>query len=153
MTKLLITSQLRHGYARRGKIHPLHRVWRAMLQRCENPNDKRFASYGGRGVKVCDRWHDFELFLEDVGPRPPGVGKGGRSLYSIDRVDNDGDYEPGNVKWSTAVEQGVRTTRSRVIEHGGESLTLAQWSRRLGVHHTTLLQRIRKGWPVERVLT
>lgn len=77
-----------------------------MIQRCENPKDPRYARYGARGIKVCQRWKDsFAAFLEDVGPRPEGKGKGGRALYSIDRIENDGDYEPGNVRWATAKTQ------------------------------------------------
>lgn len=99
-------STLEHGHAARGKIDPLHRIWRQMIQRCENPKDKRYARYGGRGIKVCQRWKDsFAAFLEDVGPRPEGKGEGGRALYSIDRIENDGNYEPGNVRWATTKTQ------------------------------------------------
>lgn len=77
-----------------------------MIQRCENPKDKRYARYGGRGIKVCQRWKEsFAAFLEDVGPRPEGKGPGGRALYSIDRIENDGDYAPGNVRWATTTTQ------------------------------------------------
>jgi len=82
-----------------------------MLARCENPRDPRFKTYGARGITVCERWHVFENFLADMGERPPGVTRGGRALYSIDRIDNDRGYEPGNCKWSTPKEQMQRTTR------------------------------------------
>lgn len=95
-----------HGHTAGGKVHPLHRVWREMIQRCTNPNNARFARYGGRGIRVCDRWlASFENFLADMGPRPEGKTSGGRALYSIDRKDNDGHYEPGNTRWSTTLEQ------------------------------------------------
>lgn len=85
--------------------HPLYDVWTAMLQRCENPGNKRYADYGGRGIKVCAHWHDFAAFLADVGMRPPGK--------SIDRFpNNDGDYEPGNFRWATQKEQ-VANSRPR----------------------------------------
>lgn len=74
-------------------------AWGSMIQRCHNPKDRNYYRYGGRGVSVCDRWREsFESFLEDMGHRP---GKG----YSIDRINNDGNYEPGNVRWATAKEQ------------------------------------------------
>ena len=146
-------SRLRHGYARQGRIHPLHRVWRAMIQRCTNPRDPRFDSYGGRGIKVCDRWLTFENWLSDMGPRPPGKGPGGRAIYSLDRKDNDGDYEPGNCRWSTMIEQGANMSRNRWLEFCGETLTLQQWSRRLGMNRMTIHRRLQKGWSIERAFT
>lgn len=86
--------------------HYLYEVYAEIIARCERPTHKRWDSYGGRGIKVCDRWrHDFWAFVEDMGPRPEGVGPTGRSLYSIERVDNDGNYEPSNCKWATSSEQ------------------------------------------------
>lgn len=89
----------RHGLHWRS--YPLYNTWQGMLSRCENPDGKMYANYGGRGITVCDRWHDVQLFAEDIdrliGPRPAG--------HSIDRIDNDGGYEPGNVRWATAKEQ------------------------------------------------
>jgi hypothetical protein len=75
-----------------------HRAWVNMLQRCENPNHKSYKNYGGRGIAVCERWHDFQAFVADVGPRPS-------PSLSLDRIDNDGGYEPGNVRWATRSEQ------------------------------------------------
>ena len=77
---------------------PEHRVWRAMLRRCRSPNATDFERYGARGIKVCERWHSYENFLADMGRRPSDE-------HSIDRINNDGNYEPGNVKWSTRQEQ------------------------------------------------
>lgn len=90
-----------------------HRVWATMKSRCLNPNAQRYADYGGRGIKVCDRWLKVENFYADMGPRPAGVSPGGRALYSIHRIDNDGDYEPGNCCWATQQEQQVRSTSER----------------------------------------
>ena len=148
-------KQLEHGYARKGAVHPVHSIWREMIQRCTNPKSKRYATYGDRGIKVCACWiKSFEKFLSDVGPRPTGVGKGGRALYSIDRVDNDGDYKPENVKWSTGSEQQRRTTRNRSLTLKGETMLLCDWARRLGVNHTAITFRLdRMGLSEEETLT
>ena len=86
----------KHGHAARGEEHPLYRTWVAMRARCNDPNHLHFKYYGGRGIKVCERWDDFPKFLSDVGERPPGK--------VLDRIDNDGNYEPGNIRWVTPKE-------------------------------------------------
>ena len=88
----------KHGYARDGLRHPSYIVWIGMLERCNNPNHLSYKNYGGRGIKVCKRWLDFTKFLQDMGERPSPE-------LQIDRIDNDGNYEPGNCKWSTRKEQ------------------------------------------------
>ena len=88
---------LRHGEIVGGKPSSEWIVWRAMRQRCDDPNHKSYASYGGRGIRVCERWQDFANFLADMGRRP------GRGLQ-IDRIDNAGNYEPGNCRWATPKE-------------------------------------------------
>lgn len=146
-----------HGHARKGQIHPLHRVWRSMIQRCTNPKDPRWSTYGARGargVRVCERWvGSFAAFLEDVGPRPEGKSPGGRAVYSLDRIDNDRGYEPGNVRWATNLEQSKKTTRSRMLTAFGKTQNLVDWARELGVHHTTILGRLKRGWSEDQAVT
>jgi hypothetical protein len=90
-------------------VAPLHSIWRKMLSRCENQKAQDYARYGGRGIKVHEPWHDFKAFLADVlseiGPRPVGAYASGTPLYSFDRINNDGHYQPRNVRWATAVVQ------------------------------------------------
>lgn len=123
-------------------------TWIHMQQRCENPNSRRYERYGGRGIKICKRWRDsFENFLSDMGQRPS-------PLHTIERIDNDGDYEPKNCKWATKQEQNHNTSQTRFVQYKGKRLSLTQ-----AVQHTTsgitrggAFSRLRRGWTVEQAL-
>lgn len=123
-----------------------YRIWTDMKTRCYNPNASRYPRYGGRGITVCDRWkHDFKAFLKDMGPCPKGL--------SIDRIDNDGDYEPSNCKWSDPRQQTINSSHARMLTKDGRTQCIADWSRELGIPQKLIQGRLYRGWPDERALT
>lgn len=137
----------RHGYKTAGKYSPEYSIWMNMRSRCGNPKNNRYVNYGARGIRVCDRWDaDFLNFLADMGRRPS-------DQHSIDRIDNDGNYEPSNCKWSTRAEQCRNRTTSRFIEFQGQVKTLAEWAAENKLTTQTLHQRLKNGWDMNRALT
>lgn len=136
----------RHGQARVGAVTPEYRIWTHMVWRCHNPKDHSYQNYGGRGIMVCAAWSgSFEMFLRDVGPRP-GPG------YSIDRIDNNRGYEPGNVRWATKRDQSRNMRCNRRFTADGRTQVLEDWAAELGVHPAAILGRLRRGWSVERAV-
>lgn len=141
--EILKTLHSTHG----GTNHPMYQTWLGMKQRCSNPNHKDYHRYGGRGISVCPRWEkDFAAFLSDVGERPS-------SKHSLDRIDRDGNYEPGNVRWATPTEQARNKAACIILSIDGETKPLAQWAEELNIPHRTLVSRHAKGWTDERILT
>lgn len=134
----------KHGGARRGNLHPLYATWSGMKDRCLNLNSHAFEDYGARGIKICDRWMKFENFLADMGDKPTGT--------SIDRIDVNGNYEPGNCRWATAQVQGANTRRARIIELKGESRCISDWARRTGLSPITITRRLNAGFSPEKIL-
>lgn len=116
----------------------IYRIWLAMKYRCGSPRCNNYHLYGGKGIRVCERWLTFENFLADMGHPPDG--------YSIERIDGLGPYEPNNCRWASRVEQNNNTSRNRIIEYGGRKQTVAQWAREIGVHPQRLLTRLQRGW-------
>jgi len=127
---------------------PEYHCWRAMLARCNNPNATGYSNYGGRGIRVCPQWlTDFRTFVADVGPRPS-------MDHSIDRIDNDGHYEPSNVKWSTTEEQNRHKRSLIYITINGETACLAEWARRNGLSEEVIWHRIKtSGWDPVKAAT
>jgi hypothetical protein len=129
---------------------PEYHSWQAMKARCCNPNSAKYPDYGGRGIKICDRWlNSYENFLADTGRRPS-------PRHTIDRKDNDGNYEPGNCRWATPKEQSANKRQrrdARLIEWNGRTKTLTEWARDRGLPINLLHYRLEKGWSAERALS
>jgi hypothetical protein len=135
-----------HGHTSNGKRSSEFSTWTGMLTRCYNPNEKRWSRYGGRGIRVCDRWREsFEAFYADMGPKPS-------PKHSIDRIDNDGNYEPGNCRWATQREQVRNSTRCVLVTFGGETMSLTEWAERVGAKPKTLAWRYRAGFTPEEII-
>lgn len=136
----------RHGHTSRGVTTPTYNSWHNMIARCTQPSNPAFQHYKRRGVRVCDRWRIFENFLEDMGERPKGT--------TLDRFpDNDGHYEPGNVRWATKREQANNRVTNVRFTYRGEELTFADLVRRTGLNKELLRHRLlRAGWPLEKAL-
>jgi hypothetical protein len=123
----------------------IHRIWSHILTRCLNSNNKDYPRYGGRGITICERWMNFENFLEDMGIPPT-------DLHSIDRERVNGNYEPGNCRWATAKEQARNRRNSLIVSHNGISVTAAEWDESLGFFRGTVAKRIRKGWSISEAI-
>ncbi len=134
-----------HGLTCQGKRTKEYIVWAGMLQRCNNPKNAAFDRYGGRGIAVYDRWHSFEKFLADMGPRPEGA--------SIDRIDNDGDYEPNNCRWATEREQQRNRSNNRMLTWRGTTMCAADWSDQTGIPARRIISRLSRGWSIDRTLS
>ena len=139
-----------HGLASRKKPHPLYGLWSSMLNRCNNPGNKDYGLYGGRGIRVCERWHEFTNFLADMGVRPS-------KRHSLDRYpDKNGNYEPSNVRWATAKQQVHNRRPPRYKPHPNLILIdgepLQDVARRLKISPNTLKSRLRYGMTGEKLL-
>lgn len=142
--RLLPHPRLRHGESRLGRETAEWRTWHSIKQRCSP--EVGHPDYAGRGIRICEEWRtSYETFLAHVGRRPS-------QRHSIDRINVDGHYEPGNVRWATKKEQARNRRTSRFIVCGQERRTLAEWGELTGVKIETIRERLRRGWSVERAL-
>lgn len=130
-----------HGHARAGAVSPTYRSWKSMLDRCRLPSAQSYRHYG-RGITVCGEWLVFDSFLRDMGERPVGT--------TLDRIDVNGNYELENCRWADAETQGSNRSNNRRIVLDGESLTMAQWERRMGLPKGCVFRRLDRGWSEER---
>lgn len=143
LTDTLIERNTTHGLSRK---HPrAYKIWKGMRYRCGNPNAKRYDRYGGRGISVCERWSDFANFIADMGDPPQG--------YSIEREDQNGNYEPDNCSWQPDKVQANNRSNNHGITHNGQTKNLAEWCEIYGIEPSKVRYRLKRGWPTERAFS
>jgi hypothetical protein len=124
-----------------------YKTWQSIKARCYDPRSQSYPRYGAVGIKMCDRWlNSFAAFAADMGPRPT-------PKHTIDRIDNARGYEPNNCRWATMQEQQMNRRNNRWITAHGETLSIKQWERKLGIDHGVIADRIRRGYPLELALS
>jgi hypothetical protein len=140
-------APVKHGHARKGALTPEYRAWAGIKTRCEDPTNAAYPYYGGRGITLCARWQDFRAFLLDVGERPS------RAL-TLERVDNDRGYEPGNVVWASRKAQARNRRSNKLVTYKGETMPVAALAERAGVPYMVLWKRLFvSGLSLEEALT
>lgn len=124
-----------------------YEAWCSMNKRCYSPNNKEYQNYGGRGIAVCDEWrYDFVAFYDHIGPMP-------FPKATIDRINNELSYFPGNVKWSTQKEQARNRRNNTLLTHNGKTQSMSAWVEETGISRGAIQTRIKMGWPIDKVLT
>lgn len=136
----------RHGWCSRLWKKPEYTAWCHMKARCQNQRHKYYKYYGGRGISVCDRWQIFQNFIEDMGRRPS-------SKHSLDRINNDGNYEPGNCRWATKADQMLNRRVRRTVPYHGRKVFFTDLLGRCDLLPDTLWTRIKRGWDIDEALT
>ena len=132
---------LKHGQSETN----VYRAWNSMIQRCTNPNSTAYASYGGRGIVVCDEWLTFEGFVKEMGERQDDM--------TLERINNELGYSKDNCKWATRKQQANNRRTNVKLEYNGKVMSISQWASEVGLTRYVLTQRIERGWSVERALT
>ena len=139
---MISASRMRHGQSNAA----IYKTWQGMRRRCFSPSAPFYSRYGGRGITVCARWRDsFANFYADMGPRPS-------PKHSIERIDNNGNYEPGNCRWATMLEQAQNNTHTRLFTIGDETKTLRQWVGDAAGRFHLVHDRLKRGWTLEEAL-
>ncbi len=139
-------GSIKHGGWLGGRPTREYTIWSMMKQRCLNPKAVGYDRYGGIGVKICEAWMDFSTFRRDMGLAPS-------PKHSLDRINTNGNYEPGNCRWATKKEQGRNRRDSVRLEFRGETKTMSEWCEILGIRYDLVQKRLQYGWPVEEALT
>lgn len=144
----MILGRKKNGFWAKHNLsrHPLYRVWSAMMARCHNPNDRAYKWYGARGISVCERWHDVSKFIEDVSP----IHSMGSSM---DRFNNDGNYELQNIRFVSRKVNMRNIRANKLVTFKGETRALAEWTDILALNYKTVWDRLKRGWSVERSFT
>ena len=139
-------SQRTHGHSFvNGKATPEYSAWSGMKARCLNPSTKNYPRYGGRGIKVCERWvHSFENFLADMGAKPS-------PQHSLDRIDNDGNYEPTNCRWTTNRVQFRNKSNNHYVTYNGHRVIVTDLPELVGLSLATIKRRLQSGTPIDGV--
>ena len=132
---------LKHGHAT--PPTKTYKAWQSMKERCYNPKYKGWSRYGGRGIKVCDRWLKFDNFLADMGEF--------RLAMTLERINNDVDYEPSNCKWASLKEQARNRVDNHFLTYNGETRCMAEWAEVLNIKYDVLKDRVRRGWDLEKI--
>lgn len=128
--------KVKHGHRPKGKPSRSYAVWQAMMQRCNDSNCKAYPRYGGRGIKVCSRWREYQNFLSDMGIPPDGL--------QLERIDNDAGYSPENCKWATRNEQATNRCTTHWVTFDGETRSVSQWAAHLGVTRDAIYKSINR---------
>jgi len=132
----------KHGKSRSAE----YKCWDGIVQRCTNNKYHSYSNYGGRGIRLCNRWSKFENFYADMGSKPS-------ENHSIERIDNEQGYEPSNCRWATSTEQARNRRSNHTLTHDGRTQCVQAWAEECGINKVTLLCRIRAGWSVSKAVS
>lgn len=135
---------LSHGYANKEK---LYEVWKNMKRRCKDKNNNRYEFYGGKGIVVCEDWDNDYLSFRNW-----AMNNGYKDNLTIDRIDNNGNYEPENCRWATMKEQLNNQSRNRLLTYKGETKTMSEWATKLNITYGAINHRVQRDWSMERIV-
>ena len=141
-TKSCGCKKIKHGYANKER---LYETWKNMRRRCYDPDNKRYAQYGGRGITICPEWDEYAAF------RDWAMSNGCADDLTIDRIDVNRNYCPENCRWATLDEQMNNMTKNRMISYCGETMSMSRWAERFGISYGTMNHRVQRGWSMERI--
>lgn len=141
----IVQRSTKHGYAKRKEKCKTYSIWHDMIQRCTNPNNKRYKRYGGRGITVCAQWMKFINFLNDMGEAPKG--------HQIDRMNNNKGYFKANCKWSTPKQQQRNRNNNHPVTYNNRTQCVSAWAEEFNINPGTLLGRLNRNWSIKKALT